>query len=776
LSQDQEQKKQFQEQDFAAAHVMFERAIALHQQGRLFEAERIYREILRRQPDHIDALHLLGVIAFQTLHAERAVELIGRAIKLKPNLAEAHNNLGNVLLALKRPADALASYDQAIALNPNFAEAHNNRGIALTELKRFAEVVASCDKAIALKPDFAEPYNNRGNALNELKRTSEALASCDEAIARKADLAEAHNNRGNALFDLSRVEEALASFDRAIALKLDFAVAHNNRGNALYRLNRAEEALASCNRAIALKPDLAEAYNNRGNALFGLDRIAEALASYAKAIALKADFALAYSNQGNALNALERYEEALASCDKAVALKPDEADAYHNRGNAYFGLGRVELAPESYEKGLAIAPSPSRHSNLIYTLNFASSATVARQQAERARWNRLHGPKPAPPVPPHDNDPDPARRLRVGYVSSHFRSQASTYAFGNVLLCHDPAVFEVVCYSDTSVEDDLTARLRECSDKWRRTVGFTDDELAELVRADRIDILVDCVGHMAGHRLGVFSRKPAPIQVTAWGEPTGTGLNAIDYLLADPILVPAIDRALFAEQVFDLPCFLGYWAPDPLPEPTALPAIANGYVTFGSFNRPAKFQNPALRIWAAILRRLPNARLVLKGGRIANSALGARILQVFGEEGISPERITLLGYNDRADHFAAYQRIDIALDPFPHGGGITTLDALWMGVPVVTWAGRTVSSRLAAASLTALGLTDFVAADPESYVALAIAKAGDFDSLARLRAGLRARVAGSVIGDPVRYARAVEAAYRDMWLRWCAHRNAAPDS
>ena len=422
---------------------------------------------------------------------------------------------------------------------------------------------------------------------------------------------------------------------------------------------------------------------------------------------------------------------------------------------------------QATKERLRSCPNLTVHSNLIFALNFEPTASAARLQAERARWNELYAQQFAPLIRPHNNDPDPNRRLRVGYVSSHIRRQASIYAFGGVLLCHDPTSFEVVCYSDTLDEDDVTARLRARSDKWHRTVELSDDNFADLVRADGIDILVDCVGHMGGHRLLVFARKPAPIQVTAWGEPTGTGLKAMDYLLADPVLVPASERALLAERVFDLPNFLGYWVPDPLPEPVALPAIANGYVTFGSFNRPEKIQDPVLRNWAAILRGLPNARLVLKWARHAEPGRGARILGIFEEEGVGPERVTLLGNSDRADHFAAYQRIDIALDPFPHGGGMTTLDALWMGVPVVTWSGHTISSRLAAASLTALGLTDFIASDLENYVSLAVAKAADFDALARLRASLRGRVAGSVIGDPIRYTRAVEAAYREMWQRWC---------
>ena len=482
------------------------------------------------------------------------------------------------------------------------------------------------------------------------------------------------------------------------------------------------------------------------------------------------------NNRGLALTALYRPQDALESYEKAIAIKPDFVEALNNRGNALRDLGQPQLAIKSYRQALAIRPSPTHHSDLIFTLNFDLMASAATRHAERARWNELYAKKFSSLILPHKNVPDPGRRLRVGYVSRHFRSQAATYAFGGVLLYHDAAAFEVVCYSDTLYEDEITARLRARADRWHDTIELSDDEFADLVRNDGIDILVDCVGHMSGHRLLVFARKPAPIQVTAWGEPTGTGLDTMDYLLADPVLVPTRERALLAEQVFDLPNFLSYWAPDPLPDPSPLPAIVNGYVTFGSFSRLEKLQEPVLRSWAAILRGVPQSQLIIKGDQqLSETGRGRRLLDVFHDHGVAPERVTLLNPTDRVNHFRAYQKIDIALDPFPHGGGMTTLNSLWMGVPVVTWSGRTISSRLAAASLTALGLTDFIAFDLEKCVSLAVAKASELDALARLRADLRQKLAESAVGDPTRYTCAVEAAYREMWRRWCAAKKGVVD-
>ena len=314
-----------------------------------------------------------------------------------------------------------------------------------------------------------------------------------------------------------------------------------------------------------------------------------------------------------------------------------------------------------------------------FALNFDPAATLTEHQAERSRWDERHARKFAR-WEPHVNDRSPDRRLRIGYVSPYFYGHSATYAFGGVILYHDPHRFEVVCYSDTAQEDNISRRLRGRADKWHNTGGLGDDGLAALIRADRIDILVDLVGHMRGHRLLAFARKPAPIQITAWGEPTGTGLAAMDYLFPDPVLVAPHERGLLAEKVVDLPDFLGYWVPDPIPEPRALPALARGYVTFGSFNRFDKIQDPVLHTWARIMNELPASRLFLKGGDTSgDSSQQERIKRVLAAAGVAGQRVHFLDWLDRNGHFAAYQDIDIAIDPFPHGGGMTTLDALWIG-------------------------------------------------------------------------------------------------
>jgi predicted O-linked N-acetylglucosamine transferase (SPINDLY family) len=543
----------------------------------------------------------------------------------------------------------------------------------------------------------------------------------------------------------------------------DRTAADFRRGLQLASKAHYREALKCFNKVLTMAPAHLDALNCQSDCLVLLGRHLEAIAGYDRLLAARPNDLNVRSSRASALKSLGRLEEAMAGYDAVLADDPNHPDALFNRGNLRLDFRRPTDAIRDLRRAHSLRPNdPEVQTSIIFALNFDEHLTTEDLQAERAKWGHDLN---APGSTTHANDASPDRKLRIGYVSSHFRHQAATYAFGGVIVCHDPTQFEIVCYSDTIEEDAVSRRLQHNVAKWRRTADLSDDQLAKQVRKDGIDILVDLVGHMKGNRLRAFALKPAPVQITAWGEPTGTGLRAIDYLFADPVVIPTAERALLAERVADLPNFLGFWTPDPLPPVGPLPALERGYVTFGSFNRAAKLIDPVLRRWSAILRAVPNSRLVLKDRPLEQQR--SAIVGTMAEEGISDDRVTLLGHVDRADHFALYREVDIALDPSPHGGGMTTLDALWMGVPVVTAPGRIPSSRIAAASLTAAGLSDFIAPDHQGFVQLATDKANDLASLAQLRAGLRDRVANTEFGDPVRYTRAVERHYRSMWRRWC---------
>ncbi|MBU6508214.1 MAG: tetratricopeptide repeat protein [Alphaproteobacteria bacterium] len=648
-------------------------------------------------------------------------------------------------------------------MNPAFSAAIDH-----FEAGRLDEVEAACRGILAADATQPDALFLLGLVAQRRGRNDEAIERFRAALKRNRRNPIFHNALGVAQAARGRGMEAVAAFRQALTLAPRYADAHVNLGNALAKRGDLTAAIECFRRAIAVEPNLATAHFNLGNALLAQNDAA-AIDAYRRAIELKPDLADAHMNLGTVLRRQGQARAAVACFRRAVALRPDYAAAYDNLAGMLAEMSQLDEAVAANRRALELGPtSAAAHSNLIFNLNFDASLGLAEHQAERRRWATQHADALTPAAARQPADRDPERRLRIGYVSAHFRAYAASYAFGGVLTHHDPANVEIFCYSDTRQEDELTSIFRRAAHHWRDTADLSDAALAERIARDRIDILVDLVGHMSSHRLLAFARKPAPIQITAWGEPTGTGLKTMDYLFADPVLIPPDERPLFAEKIIDLPGALGYWTPEKLPEPGQLPARANGFVTFGSFNRRAKVTPSVLRDWSAILRELPDARLVLKAKQFGDPAEQAELHDEFARAGMPTERVIFLGQTGRAEHFAAYRRLDLALDPFPHGGGMTTLDALAMGVPVITRTGRTIPSRLAASCLTALDLKQFIAADAEGYVATAVAAARDLAALERLRAELPARLAHSSIGDARRYAAAVEDAYRAAWRRYCA--------
>jgi len=885
--------------------VAFTRALAFHQNGRLSDARTLYMEILRKNPDHFDALHLLGVSEHQIGHLDSAERLIRRALVINPRSAAAHSNLGNLLVQSKRMGEAVASFERAIALQPDYADAFFNRGHALGELRRFEEAVKSYDRAIELKPDFAEAWSNRGHALLELRRPTEALQSCDRANTLRPNFAEAWSNRGNILHALKRPAETLESYERAVALRPDSAEHWNNRANALRELGRLDEALASLDRAAALEPEFAFTYRNRGttllqlgradvaledferaisldsrcaasffcrgNALLYLERRAEAVSSYDRAIDLDADYVAAFSNRGNVLRELKRFDEALASCDAAIArdpkyveaynnrgnilrelkrfdeavasydkalvLKPDYVDAWYNRGETLFLLERFDQAMASHDQALAINPDlagallgranilirtnrlveafaacnralaktpnsaraltqlgqcharqgeteeavacydralaikpdeESAISNRIFSLDFAANVGFAEHQGARAMWWQQVGAKIAAGAEAdHDNDRDPDRRIILGYVSSDFKRHSAAFGFSPVLKNHDKRRFEVICYSCSPTEDAGTREFQQIADRWRNASQWPDDHLTDRIRADKVDVLIDLSGHSAGHRLRVFARKPAPIQVTAWGHGTGTGLPTIDYLFSDPVAIPAAVRHLFAEKIYDLPCLVIIEPPPPDLQSPQPPILSKGHMTYGVFNRIDKISDDAVTVWARILRSVADARLLIKHHAVDDLSIRSTLRDRFVRHGVSADRIDLLGSTSREQHLAAYGEVDVCLDPFPQTGGVSAWEALHMGVPVVAKLGDGVSSRLSGAILSAIGMSEWVAAGDDEYAEIAVKHAAMPDRLRTIRQELPARIAGSSGCDPAGYTKAVEAAYRAMWQDYC---------
>jgi predicted O-linked N-acetylglucosamine transferase (SPINDLY family) len=789
----------------------FNQALQHHQAGRFQEAETLYRQILQAQPGHADALHLLGMLFFQAGRPDAAIDFINQAITRNPGNATFYNNIGEAYRVLGKLDDAAASYRQALALRPTYADPCMNLGIVLFAQSRLDEAAAHFRQAIACKPAWAEAYNNLGSVLAKQGALDAAIAHFRQAIAHNAACVEAYNNLGLMLAGRGALDEAIAHFRQAIAHKTDYAEAYNHLGAALAERGELDEAIAQCRRAIVHRPVFPEAYNtlgialsgqgkleeaaglyrqalaakpdyvdacvNLGNVLQWQGRLEEALEQYRHALVLKPDNAVAHGNLASALQRQGRLQEAVAAYRRALAIKPDYAEAHGNLGNALHAQGRLEEAVAHFRQALALKPDcTDAHSSLLWCLHYSQASDSAALFAQHREWNARYARGLAATILPHGNRREADRRLRVGYVSADFMRHSIRHVVEPVLAMHDKAQVEVYCYSMVVKADDVTARMKTHADHWRPICGMNDAEVARLIRADEIDILVDLSGHTAGNRLLVFARKPAPVQATWAGYCNTTGLEVMDYLITDRYLSPPEGGQLFTEQLIRLPgCRFCYSVPEDAPPVTPGPVRTRGYPTFGCFNNLPKVNAEVIATWSKILQRVPGARLILKTLSLNDRATRERYQQLFGEHGIEPERVELLGSSPPAELLAHYGRIDIALDPFPSPGGVTTCEALWMGAPVITLRGTTLLSGVGVSLLSNVGMPELIAESREHYVELAVQLSHDVERLVRVREGLRARMAASPLCDAVTFTRNLEQAYREMWRTWCARGDGGTD-
>jgi len=707
------------------------RAFAFHRSGDLAKAQVGYNKVLKKRPNHFDALYMLGLSEYQSGNSQSAERLFRQALLVDPRSVTVRFALGTVLSALQRPEEALACFDGLIALKADFIDAHVQRGNVLLGLRRFPEAIASYDKATAINPQHVDAWNNKGQALHELGRFSDAIACYDKVLTAKPAFVAALVNRGAAFKDSRQAEKAITDFDQALAIAPDDTIALINRAETLLILRRIDEALESFDRVISINPN----------------------------------FALAWLGRANILMMGKKVNDALQACQRALAIEPNSVKALTQIGQCHALMGDAEAAVSFFDRALAVKPDDEvALVSRIFSLDFSASGNNALNQAARSEWWRQIGSKITAPQPSrHANDLDPNRRIVVGYVSADFRHHSAAYTFRPVLENHDKSRFEIICYSGVPIEDAVTDTFRHVADRWHNVLQWSDDQLAECIRADKVDILIDLSGHTEGNRLRTFARKPAPIQVTAWGDGTGTGMPAMDYLFADAVRVPPEVRHLFAEQVYDLPCPFIIEPPPAGLRACEPPVTSNGYVTYGAFTRASRLSNAVLDVWARIMRSDTTSRLVIKDHLLKDVSIQARLLEHFAALGIASERIDLIGQTSREEHLAAYRLIDIGLDPFPHGGGVSTWETLHMGVPVVTKLGNAMASRHGGSIMSAVDMADWIAIDDDQYVDIALRPTPD--RLRTIRNQLPDLIARRC--SPAAYTQAVEAAYRTMWEKYC---------
>jgi len=714
---------------------------ALFNAGHFAELESQTRLLLEQYPESGFVWNLLGT----SLHMQEkdGLPALQNATKLLPNDADVHSNLGNILSDLGRLDEAEASYRRALQINPHNANVYSNLGITLSDLGRLDEAEASYLRALQIKPDSAEAHISLGNTLHKQGRLPEAETSYRQALQIKPYFAEAHTSLGITLRKMGRLDEAEASFRRALEIEPDCAEAHNNLGNTLRKMERLDEAEASYRLALEIEPDYAVAHNNLGNILRDMGRLKEAEASFRRALEIEPDLAEAHNNLGLTLRDFGLLDGASASFRRALEIKPDYDEAY---SSMLFCL--------SYNEGLKTEALFAEH------VRFGEQFEAPL----RAYW------------PQHTNSRDHERCLQIGFVSGDFRNHVVAYFVEQVLAnLSGNSRLSLHAYANHVIDDSTTQRLRRCFAHWNPIVNLSDAELAKKIRADRIDILIDLSGHTGRNRLLAFAHKPAPVQVSWLGYSATTGMTTIDYLIADPWTLPETEGIYFTEKIWRLPeTRLCFTPPEVDVAIAPLPALANGYITFGCFNNLNKMNNAVIMLWARVLASVPNSRLFLKTKQLNEASVRQSVIERFTAHGIGADRMILEGSETREKYLAAYQRVDIALDPFPYPGGGTSVDGLWMGVPMLTLAGKHFLSRQGIGLLMNAGLPEWIAADADDYVARAVSHAGNLQRLATLHNGLRQQVLASPIFDAPRFTRHFEAALRGMWQKWCGQQQGNP--
>lgn len=681
-----------------------------------------------------------------------------------PYLAEA--------LALHRHGrlqEAEQCYARILAQQPTNIPARYHQGLARLQRGDLDGGIKALRQVVKRAPDHVEAHLNLGRAHLERNHPADALAHFQRVLALAPGVAEGHFYLGLTLAQLGRHAEAVPPFEQAIALRPELAEAEFNLGSALNDLGRHPDAVAHFERALALRPGFAEAHNGLGNALLEGGSLAAALSHFKQAALLRPDFAEAHNGLGNVLMGGGQFEVALGQFEQAIALMPDFAEAHLGLGQLLCRWGRVDEGLAHIERAVAEKPNVSSYlGSLLFHLHYPPSLTAAEVASRHRGFGKRFEAPLKPGWQPHANLADPDRVLRVGFVSGDFRRHSVGYFMADLLPGLRATGLELYAYATLQEHDDMTDRLKQQFAVWRDCKKLIDDELAAQIRADGIDVLVDLAGHTDGNRLMVFARKPAPVQVTYLGYPDTTGLSAIDYILGDPRMLTPSEEPLYVEKAWRLPdtslCFM---PPDLPVEVGPLPAAQNGFVTFGCLNKREKINDAVIETWAKILQAVPGSRLLLQNKPFGDAGIAAHVRNCFTARGIEADRLELIGRVSWHEHMEIYNRVDFALDPFPYNGTTTTVEGLWMGVPLLALKGDRLAAHMGESILHAMEMPEWIASDTADYIAKAAAFAADLAALADVRAGLRQRLLASPICDAPRFARNLEQAFRGMWRKWC---------
>ncbi|HEX4792298.1 MAG TPA: tetratricopeptide repeat protein [Humisphaera sp.] len=714
---------------------LLDQAVEHHRAARFPQAEALYRQVLQLEPNTPDAINLLGVLAGQQGRHAEAVELISQAIALLPS-GPYHTNLAEALRASGRFPEAVQAYREALKRQSVRPQVPHALGLVLEKLERVEEAIAAHRQALAIDPGFAPAHESLCALLSRLGRHQEAAELCRRSINADPTRPNLHAQLGAALTAGGDHLNAVAAFSKALELRPNWPQIHLAIAEIYQRLSYWPQAADAARKAIALDSAMPVVHAILAYALEQMGQLTASTDAYRQELQIRPDDVRSRAYMSAVLMEIMQFDEAIASYRQARTQDPT---------------------------------SEYLHSDLLLAMNYVEGISNEELFAEHKRWAAEHTAPIAPAHVPQAPAIDSSRPLRVGYVSPDLKEHPVAIFFESLLSAHDRTAVQPIIYSDVSKSDDVTLRLRKLvpAEDWHDVAALNPEQLARQISTDRLDILVDLAGHTGRNRMPTFARKPAPIQVTYLGYPNTTGLprSIMDYRLTDARCdPPGMTESLHTENLIRLPDVFICYRPAAGAPPVATPPFeATGAITFGSFNAMQKVSPGMINAWGRILSSIPGSRLTIKNRTLGDTGVRRHVQELFARHGIGEDRLVLIPpLHTLASHLARYGTIDIALDTFPYHGTTTTCDALWMGVPVITLAGRAHRSRVGVSLLTCVGLEELIAQDIDQYIELATSLARDTQRLKRIRAELRPKMQASPLMDAPRLARNIEAAYREM--------------
>ncbi|SDO95240.1 Predicted O-linked N-acetylglucosamine transferase, SPINDLY family [Rhodoferax sp. OV413] len=740
-------------------------------QGNLAAALACYRQAAALDPHSADAHTSLGYALQQSGDLVAAQASLAQALQLQPENFDAAYLSGQVCASLEQPEQAIRHWEAALALQPTFEPLYAELCQALSKTGAWDKAVSTLAGGMQRFPNNAVFHFLRGNLHTQAQEWTEAAVQYAAALRLNPQLIEAHGNLAAVFQAQHNWQQAWEQYEHALRLNPRDAAHLTGRATVLLQLGQHAQALRSCQEALAIAPNSVDAHRILGYIHLQTENYSLAAQHSRKALELAPRNADALNNLGNALASQGELHDAANALRAAVAIDATSAVFHSNLGGILLLQGKLEDAIHHLRHATTDPKSPpsslhSAYSNLLFALNYHPDLGAEEIFESYRAYERSVGAPLKPTWAAHSNVRRTDRRLKVGYVSPDFKNHAASFFLEPLLSQHNRQVVELYAYAELAKEDAVTQRYKQYVDHWVPTQGMSDAALAERIRADGIDILVDAAGHTVGNRLAVFARKPAPVSVSWMGYGYTTGLQAVDYYLTDATSAPAGSEPLFSEAPWRLPgCYVAYRASAAMGEVNALPALERGYITLGTLTRAIRINHRTIRVWTQILQRLPTARLVIDSRSFEDPKMQEETLATFTAQGIAAERLQIGFHSPPWD---VLRGIDIGLDCFPHNSGTTLFETLYMGLPYVTLEGRPSVGRMGSAILHGLGHSEWIAQTEVDYVEKVVALASDLPALAQLRATLRQQMQTSVLMDEPGFARAVESAYADMFAHWAA--------